>query len=77
MFRWRANIHVMAVPPIKVAGTSTGFGQCKAAKSAPATELASQRRLMSEASRFISKELSAICCIKQKAKYAHILPKER
>src|SRR5260370_38792355 len=77
MFRWRANIQAIAVPPIKVAGTSTGFGQCKAAKIAPANEVASQRRSMSEASRFVKKELSATCCVKQKAKYVHILPKER
>src|SRR5258708_35604578 len=77
MFRWRTNIQAIAVPPINVAGTSTGFGQCKAAKIAPATELASQRLSMSDASRFVKKELSATCCIRQNAKYANILPNER
>src|SRR5260370_35367177 len=76
IFRSRMNIQAIAVPPIKVAGTSTGFGQCKAAKIAPATELASQRRSMSDASRFVRKELSAICCIRQNQKKRPYHPEE-
>ena len=77
MFRMRANIQAMAVPPMQVSGTSTGLGQWSAEKMAPAMMLASQRRLINDTSRFISKEFSAICCISQKVKYSHNRPNER
>jgi hypothetical protein len=43
----------------------------------PAITLAAQRWLMSDASRFMRREFSAICCNRQNAKYAHRRPKER
>ncbi len=58
----------MSVPAMNVSGTSTGFGQWSAAKMTPAAKLATHLRRNSDTSLFISKELSAICCSRQKAK---------
>src|ERR1700680_2153145 len=77
MFRSHKNNHAIAVLATNVKGRSTGFGQCKALKIAPASKPASQRRLRRETRRFVKRELRAICCTRQKRKEVHSRPNER
>lgn len=68
MFRSLANNHAIATPPTNVKGTSTGFGQCKAAKITPATPAAGTGLSNARSSRFITSEFNPTCCNKQKAR---------
>ena len=69
MLRSRANNQAMAVPPMRVSGTSTGFGQCSALNINPATTAAEDGFSKAASSRFVKKEFRATCCSRQKAKY--------
>ena len=69
IFRSFANSHAMPVPPTNVKGTSTGFGQCNAANTMPATNAATSGFWNAASSRLVTKEFSPTCCSRQNARY--------
>ncbi len=69
MFRSRANNQHITVPPIKVSGTNTGFGQCNAPNSKPPTNAAISGFRKAASRRFVVNDCNAICCSRQNAKY--------